>query len=157
MYNNSERSKIITDKVEQSAIKAMMTNNGHNTVMKHLSKSVSYKASMVKCVSKEIIKEVSKLSKRSQTDFRVKFTEDLMYFKWEEQAIIIQQKIPTLASILNSVMGGKMQKSTARLVVAISVLLYARCQLLNHLQFILGLILDSCGLNKEVRKLIYLM
>ena len=150
MYNKTERSKIITDQVEQTTLKALVNRKGPDTIIKHLSKSVKYRSSMIKCVTKEIQQEVSKFSKRSETEFKVNSNDDLMNFKWDEQAKVIKAKVPTLATIISSVIGEK-QKTMARLVVAVSVMLYARSQLLNLLQFILGLVLDSCGLNKEVR------
>ncbi|KAH3823089.1 hypothetical protein DPMN_124887 [Dreissena polymorpha] len=149
MYNSTERCKIITDSAEQTAIKAMMNGKGPETVLKQLSKCSKYRSAMAKCVSKDIIQEVSKLSKRSESDFKVNSENDLMNFKWEDQAKMIRTKVPTLAAIISCVIGEK-QKSMARFVVAVGVMLYARCQLLNLLQFVLGLVLDSCGLNKEV-------
>jgi hypothetical protein len=153
VYNDKERSKIITDKVEKSAIKAIVNRKGPAAVVKHLLKSELYKSALLKCVSTEIIKETSALTKKPETDFKVSTTNKLMNFSWIDQFDIIKLKMPTLSSVLASFV--TKQKSMARFVVAVSVLLYTRNQFLNLMQYVLGLVLDGCGLNKEVIEFTY--
>ncbi|XP_060582665.1 uncharacterized protein LOC132739033 [Ruditapes philippinarum] len=119
VYNEKERSKIITDKVEKSAIKAIVNRKGPAAVVKHLLKSELYKSALLKCVSTEIIKETSALTKKPETDFKVSTTNKLMNFSWKDQFDIIKLKTPTLSSVLASFI--TKQKSMARFVVAVSI------------------------------------
>ena len=148
---NIERSKIITDNVDKAVVRNIMNAGTHHAVIKHLSKKESYRNEFTKFVGKQITNEVAQLSKRSSTSFKVTSVDDLIGFKWEDQLKTINEKLPTLSNVLRSVVLGK-KKKEFRLAVAVSILLYTRCQFLNLLQFVLGLVLDSSGLNKQVNK-----
>lgn len=149
-YQSKERTKIITDKVLQSALKAILNNKCEITVIKHLVKDAKYKAAMVNALAKEIVKEVVLLPKRRESAFKAHNIDDMLHFEWEKQFQTLRQKVPTLMSILSPIFGEKLKHCFPHIVVGVCVLLYARCQQLNLLQYILGLTLDRCGLNKEV-------
>ncbi|KAH3790549.1 hypothetical protein DPMN_168751 [Dreissena polymorpha] len=104
---------------------------------------------MIQTLSKDIEFEVSQLPKRRETALKVVSIQDLLTFDWGSQAEILQQKIPTLMSILKSSIGDNLNNRLPYVIVGASVILYGRCQQLNLLQYIIGLTLDRCGLNKE--------
>lgn len=52
VYNEKERSKIITDKVDQLAVKTIVNRKGPAAVVKQLLKSKLYKPAVVKCVQR---------------------------------------------------------------------------------------------------------
>ncbi|KAH3800677.1 hypothetical protein DPMN_154315 [Dreissena polymorpha] len=104
---------------------------------------------MIQTLSKDIEFEVSQLPNRRETALKVVSILDLLTFDWGSQAEILQQKILTLMSILKSSIGDNLNNRLPYVIVGASVILYGRCQQLNLLQYIIGLTLDRCGLNKE--------
>ena len=145
-----ERSKIITDNTNKAVVRNIM-NAGLIMLLSNIYLKKKVIEMNLHCVGKQISNEVAQLSKRSSTSFKVISVDDLMGFNWKDQLKTIDEKIPTLSTVLRSVVVGK-KKREVRLAVAVCILLYTRCQFLNLLQFVLGLVLDSSGLNKQIKK-----
>ncbi|XP_053388275.1 uncharacterized protein LOC128551441 [Mercenaria mercenaria] len=148
-YQGQERSRILTDEIQQSVVKCILNKKPALTITKHFARDPNYKAAMVQTVAKEINKEASMLPKKRESALKSNSVKDFLNFKWKTQIETLTQKLPTLMLILTQMMGDKLKYRSPHVVVGVCVLLYARCQQLNLLQYILGLTYDRCGLNKE--------
>lgn len=150
-YKGDDRSRIIKDETEKSAIKALFNNKDPDTIIKHLMKSKKYADAIVGVVSKQIEKELSQIVKQKEVQtLKVQNTNDLLKFDWTTVEKDLTTKLPSLMTILDHCINLKKKHRLAHLLTAVSVLLYGRSQRLNKIQMLLGLLLDQCGLSKEV-------
>ncbi|KAL4219951.1 Translation initiation factor [Mactra antiquata] len=144
----NERTYIVHDKMQQKLIKVLVNKGTESAFCKHLSKKQAYRAAMTEVVKKQIVKEIQEVVKRRESLLRCSSNEMLFNFDWNTTYSSIEKKMPTLMSLLKCTVISK-KKCSPHIVMAASILLYARNQTINLIQYILGIILDSSGLTKE--------
>lgn len=149
-YANQDRSRIICNENEKSALKAILNNGSASSVIKHLAKDGKYRQAMTSTVQKVVQKEVMQVLRRNGNIFRLADCTDLKNFQWQLISDSLRCKMPVFMSIIDCVLPVSKNKSLTLVITAISILLYGRSQLLNEVQVLLGMVLDSCGLTKEV-------
>ena len=71
-------------------------------------------------------------------------------FDWQHTQNELQLKAPYLYSVFSSAICLHEKKNLKQMLTSIAVLLYGRSQIMNQLQFVLGLILHKYGLSKRV-------
>lgn len=98
---------------------------------------------------KDIAKEVAELVKNRSDVLKLCNVSDMLHFNQKTIAEKLQQKVPVLYELLDSIIPEKRRKSMF-LLTSLAVLLYGRSQRLNLVQFIIGLVLQKCGLSKQV-------
>ena len=136
---------------DKAALKACMNSRGPLTIIKAYSKDNGYRDAMLSIVKSTIEKEIRNITRKTDRILQTRPLENtcLLNFDWEKEAQIFEVIAPYFYSILANVVGKK-ESNLPRLITASTILLYARSQNINCLQYILGLILDQCGLTKEV-------
>lgn len=112
---------------------------------------------MLHLVEKELNLEVIELLKHTEIELSQGYAlnnEKLLQFDWKQKEKSLRNKAPCFHEILRTVLNPKQKKKDKQfipqLMTAAAVLLYGRSQRQNQLQYILGLVLDKCGLTKEV-------
>lgn len=111
---------------------------------------------MLHLVEKELNLEVIELLKHTEIELfqgHASKNEKLLQFDWKQKEESLRNKAPFFHEILRTVLNPKKKKDKQfipQMMTAAAVLLYGRSQRQNQLQYILGLVLDKCGLTKEV-------
>lgn len=156
-YAGNEQSKIIREDNLKSALKALLNNSSPRAVLKHFQANNLYKTEMLHLVEKELNLEVIELLKHNEIELfqgHASNNEKLLQFDWKQREESLRNKAPFFHEILRTVLNPKQKKKDKQfipqLMTAAAVLLYGRSQRQNQLQYILGLVLDKCGLTKEV-------
>lgn len=151
-YSGVERLKIIKEEHEQAALKSLLNNASPRAVLKNLSLNENYKKEMFDIVKNVILNEIKHISKKDSEIFKghASNNEKLIKFDWKCTSQQLQLKAPYLYSVFSSVVGLQKKKNLPQMLTSLAVLLYGRSQTINQLQYILGLILQKCGLNREV-------
>lgn len=149
-YAGCETSKIIKDTATQYALKAILNNRKEETVMKNFAKNEKCKEAMLIVMKKEIKKETNSLVGKKSNIFKRNSPCDLKGLDWIAMNDELKIASPYLHHLLSSVLDIEQKKNIPIFMTAVSVLLYGRSQLRNMVQSILGLVLDKCGLTKEV-------
>jgi hypothetical protein len=149
-YKGQERSKVITDHVEQAVVKGFLNNSSQSAVVKNLSKCDEYKKAMVSAVGQLVKQEVTAICKKREVLLKstATSTEEMINFDFKQVAKDLNIKLPALMGVVSVV--AERSGSYIAVVTAVGVLLYSRNQTLNLLQLVLGIVLDNCGLTKEV-------
>ncbi|XP_069120850.1 uncharacterized protein [Argopecten irradians] len=149
-YRGFVRSKIIRNGAEQLALKAILNNKGENTVIKSLAKDKKYRKEMLKVVNSEIGKELSFLTNSECPVFKGydPNNEAVLTFDWKMNNDCFQTAAPYLHSVLASVSSLDTKRNVSYMLTSAAILLYSHSQRLSQLQYIVGLVLDSCGLTK---------
>lgn len=116
---------------------------------------------MLHLVEKELNLEVIELLKHTEMEIfqgHASNNEKLLQFDWKQKEESLRNKAPFLHGILRTVLNPKQKKDKQfipHMMTAAAVLLYGRSQRQNQLQYILGLVLDKCGLTKEGMKILH--
>lgn len=111
---------------------------------------------MLHLVEKELNLEVIELLNHTEIELfqgHASNNEKLLQFDWKQKEESLRNKAPFFHEILRTVLNPKQKKDKQfipQMMIAAAVLLYGRSQRQNQLQYILGLVLDKCGLTKEV-------
>ncbi|XP_048763890.2 uncharacterized protein LOC125671936 isoform X1 [Ostrea edulis] len=156
-YSGVERLKIIKEEHEQAALKSLLNNASPRAVLKNLSLNENYKKEMFDIVKNVILNEIKHISKKDSEIFKghASNNEKLIKFDWKCTSQQLQLKAPYLYSVFSSVVGLQKKKNLPQMLTSLAVLLYGRSQTINQLQYILGLILQKCGLNREGMNIIH--
>lgn len=151
-YNGIERVKIVKDEVEQAALKSILNHASPRAVLENLSRNECYRNEMLEIVKKVVQSEIKQISKKNSDIFKghASNNEKLVKFDWKCTSQKLQVQAPFLYSTFSSIVGLQKKKKLPMMLTSISLILYGRSQTMNQLQYILGLILQKCGLNREV-------
>lgn len=120
--------------------------------MHHLMKSEHYKQVVLQEVCKQIRKEISDICRKE---------EDQLHYHsevcdWKSLLHYFYQKAPVTLKLLQSVLLKDIKETKLEghklisLCTGFSVFLYSRNHNLSRLQYTVGLLLDQCGVTKEV-------
>ncbi|XP_078311822.1 uncharacterized protein LOC111117593 [Crassostrea virginica] len=150
-YNGVERLKIIKEEHEKAALKSLLNNASPRAVLRNFSLCENYKREMLDIVKSVIQDEIKQLSKNDCEIFKGNGSnnEKLINFDMKHTSQQLQLKAPYLYQIFSSAILLQEKKNLPQMLSSIAVLLYGRSQTTNRLQYILGLTLQKCGLNRE--------
>lgn len=151
-YNGIERVKIVKDEVEQAALKSILNHASPRAVLENLSRNKCYRKEMLEIMIKVVQSEIKQISKKNSDIFKghASNNEKLVKFDWKCTSQKLQVQAPFLYSTFSSIVGLQKKKKLPMMLTSISLILYGKSQTMNQLQYILGLILQKCGLNREV-------
>jgi hypothetical protein len=107
---------------------------------------------MLNIVNNAIGKEIKEISKKDSEVLKghASNSEKLLRFDWKCVSQQLHDKAPYLSSVFSNAIALN-KKNLPQMLTSIAVLLYGRSQTTNQLQYILGLTLQKCGLNREVK------
>ncbi|XP_056017062.1 uncharacterized protein LOC130046638 [Ostrea edulis] len=156
-YGGVERLKIIKEEHEQAVLKSLLNNASPRKVLKNLSLNENYKKETFEIVKNVILNEIKHISKKDNEIVKghASNNEQLIIFDLKCTSQQLQLKAPYLYSVFSSVVGLQKKKNLPHMLTSLAVLLYGRSHTINQLQYILGLILQKCDLNREGMNIIH--
>jgi hypothetical protein len=148
-HGDRDQTRIVNGE-EKAALKALAKHKTPKAVMKSFMKLKSYNSAVLQIVKNNVNLEVCQLLKKS-SGLLSSDPKQLLNFDWKGKSEIVKSIAPNLFDILSSISLVDSRHSLPKMMASLHVLLYGRCQRFNQLQYILGLVLDQCGLTKEVQ------
>ena len=146
----TDTSKIIREDAIKSAMKSLFHNRTPLAIMKNFSKNYLYKDAILKTCVLDLKKEINHLVSKNCNIFKTKDAESMMSFKWSSVQDRFKAEAPSVYFVLSSIFDLQHHDHLPIFLASFAVLLYGQSRTVNQLQFILGIILDKCGLSKEV-------